>query len=135
MSEPWTPDSAPPGRDAACSPVTLIEGSTFCVSEPGGDIRPDRPQGLFVRDTRVLSRWELTIDGLPAQPLTVQSAGPYSAAFIGRMPPRAGRADSTMLVVRRRYVGEGMREERHHPQHLRPVGAVRRHPRRRCRLR
>ncbi|HBW20213.1 MAG: glycogen debranching N-terminal domain-containing protein [Streptosporangiaceae bacterium] len=111
MSEPWTPDSAPPGRDAACSPVTLIEGSTFCVSEPGGDIRPDRPQGLFVRDTRVLSRWELTIDGLPAQPLTVQSAGPYSAAFIGRMPPRAGRADSTMLVVRRRYVGEGMRED------------------------
>ncbi len=27
------------------------------------------------------------------------------------MPPRAGKADSTLLVVRRRYVGDGMRED------------------------
>ena len=123
MSEPWTPDSAPPGRDAACSPVTLIEGSTFCVSEPGGDIRPDRPQGLFVRDTRVLSRWELTIDGLPAQPLTVQSAEPYSAAFIGRMPPRQARGR------RRQHPGgrDAHSEDRkHHRQSSGPKSAIER---------
>jgi glycogen debranching enzyme len=91
--------------------VTLIEGSTFCISEPSGDILPDRPHGLFVRDTRMLSRWELSVDKLEPQPLTVHAAEPYAATFLGRMPPRAGRADSTLLVVRRRYVGDGMRED------------------------
>ena len=33
---------------------------------------------------------------------------PLSSA---RLPPPAGLADSTLLVVRRRYVGDGMRED------------------------
>ena len=111
MTEPWSSGEMPPGQGAACSPVTLIEGSTFCISEPGGDIVPDRSQGLFVRDTRMLSRWELTVDGIEPQPLSVQQAEPFAASFLGRMPPRAGRADSTLLVIRRRYVGDGMRED------------------------
>ena len=111
MTEPWSSGELPPGMGAACSPVTLIEGSTFCISEPSGDIVPDRSHGLFVRDTRMLSRWELRVDGIEPQPLSVQQAEPYAATFLGRMPPRAGRADSTMLVVRRRYVGDGMRED------------------------
>jgi len=94
-----------------CSPATLIEGSTFCISEPGGDILSGRPQGLFVRDTRVLSRWELTVDGKEPEPLTAEHAEPYAASFLARMPPRAGRADSTLLIVRRRYIGDGMRED------------------------
>src|SRR5215475_12978965 len=93
------------------SAATLIEGSTFCISDPGGDIQPGRPQGLFVRDTRVLSRWELTVDGKEPQPLSAQHAEPYAATFLARVPPRAGKADSTLLVVRRRYVGDGMRED------------------------
>jgi len=109
-TEPWSSGDLPPGQ-GACSPVTLIEGSTFCISEPGGDVMPDRSQGLFVRDTRMLSRWELTIDGIEPQPLSVQQAEPYGAAFLGRMPPAAGKADSTLLVIRRRYVGDGMRED------------------------
>jgi glycogen debranching enzyme len=111
MTGPWSSGDLPPGQGAACTPVTLIEGSTFCISEPGGDILPDRPHGLFVRDTRMLSRWELTVDGLEPQPLTVHTAEPFAATFLGRMPPSAGRADSTLLVVRRRYVGDGMRED------------------------
>jgi hypothetical protein len=91
--------------------VTLVEGSTFCISEPGGDIRPGHAQGLFVRDTRMLSHWELLVDGSSPEPLTVQQAEPYAAAFLGQMPPSAGLADSTLLVVRRRYVGDGMRED------------------------
>jgi glycogen debranching enzyme len=110
VTEPWSSGSLPPGQ-GACSPVTLIEGSTFCISEAGGDIVPDRSQGLFVRDTRMLSRWELTLDGIEPQPLSVQHAEPFAASFLGRMPPRAGLADSTLLVIRRRYVGDGMRED------------------------
>jgi glycogen debranching enzyme len=111
MSGPWGSGELPPGQGAACAPITLIEGSTFCISEPGGDILPDRQQGLFVRDTRMLSRWELTVDGVEPQPLTMHTSEPFAATFLGRMPPKAGRADSTMLVVRRRYVGDGMRED------------------------
>jgi glycogen debranching enzyme len=110
VTGPWASGETPQGQ-GACSPAALIEGSSFCISEPGGDILPGRPQGLFVRDTRVLSRWELTVDGKEPQPLSVQHAEPYAATFIGRLPPRAGKADSTLLVVRRRYVGDGMRED------------------------
>jgi len=110
MTEPWSSGDLPPGQ-GACSQVTLIEGSTFCISEPGGDMVPDRSQGLFVRDTRMLSRWELTVDGIEPQPLSVQQSEPYGAAFLGRMPPAAGKAHSTLLLIRRRYVGDGMRED------------------------
>jgi glycogen debranching enzyme len=110
VTGPWA-SAEPPQGLSACRPATLIEGSTFCISEPEGDILPGRPQGLFVRDTRVLSRWQLTVDGKEPQPLSVQYPEPFAATFLGRMPPRAGKADSTLLVVRRRYVGDGMRED------------------------
>jgi glycogen debranching enzyme len=110
VSGPWASGEPPQGL-GACSPATLIEGSSFCISEPGGDILPGRPQGLFVRDTRVLSHWELTVDGKEPQPLSVENTEPYAATFLSRMPARAGKADSTLLVVRRRYVGDGMRED------------------------
>src|SRR5215469_10913568 len=93
------PADLPPGLGGAYSPVTLIEGSTFCISEVGGDMLPDRPHGLFVRDTRMLSRWQLRVDGIEPQPLTVHIQEPFAATFLGRMPPRPDRADSTLLVV------------------------------------
>jgi glycogen debranching enzyme len=110
VSGPWASGEAPQGL-GACGPATLIEGSSFCISDPGGDIRAGHPQGLFVRDTRVLSRWELAVDGQEPQPLSVQHGEPYAATFLSRVPPRAGKADSTVLVVRQRYVGDGMRED------------------------
>jgi glycogen debranching enzyme len=111
MTAPWASGELPAGQGAACAPVTLIEGSTFCISEPGGDILTERSHGLFVRDTRMLSRWELRVNGLEPQPLTMTMTEPFSGLFLGRMPPKAGHADSTLLVVRRRYVGDGMRED------------------------
>src|SRR5215469_7077903 len=110
MTEPWSSGDLPPGQ-GACSQVTLIEGSTFGTSGQGGAGAPGRSQGLFVRDTRMLSRWELTVDGIEPQPLSVQQSEPYGASFLGRMPPTAGKADSTLLLIRRRYVGDGMRED------------------------
>jgi glycogen debranching enzyme len=110
VSGPWASGEAPQGL-GTCGPATLIEGSSFCISDPGGDIVPGRPQGLFVRDTRVLSRWELTVDGKEPQPLAAEPGEPYAASFLSRVPPRAGKADSTLLLVRRRYVGDGMRED------------------------
>src|SRR5262249_22028605 len=36
---------------------------------------------------------------------------PYSATFVAQTRPRPGRADSNLMVERRRYVGRGMRED------------------------
>jgi glycogen debranching enzyme len=112
MSGAWASGTGPPvtGETGA---VTLIEGGTFCISSPTGDVQRDRPHGLFISDTRVLSCWRLAIDGQPVENLSTveEPTEPYRAMFIGRTPPRRWAADSTMLVMRTRYVGDGMRED------------------------
>jgi len=91
--------------------VTLLEGTTFCICEPSGDMHPGGAQGLFVRDTRLISRFELSINGHAPEPLSPQSREPFACTFLSRMPPTAGMADSTMLVTRRRVLNDGMHEE------------------------
>jgi glycogen debranching enzyme len=93
------------------SGVTLVEGSSFCVCDNGGEVRAGTPQGVFFRDTRVVSRWEVTLDDTPAESLAVMTTEPWCATFIGRALPRPGRSDSTLLLRRNRYVGSGMRED------------------------
>jgi len=110
VTEGWTGEGRTRVAGAAGT-VTLVEGMTFCISEQCGDIRPGQEQGLFFRDTRLLSRFELTIDGQRLDPLATHSPAPYAATFIARQSPGPGVADSTLLVVRRRYVGNGMRED------------------------
>jgi glycogen debranching enzyme len=101
------------GESAVTGPggaVTLVAGSTFCLSDGAGDICPGRAHGLFFRDARLISRWELSLDGQPPYPLSVHTTETFAARFALRLPPRPGHADSTLLVVRERLVGEGMRE-------------------------
>jgi glycogen debranching enzyme len=90
--------------------VTLVDGTTFCISSYTGDVEPGGPHGLFFRDARIASRWQLVLDGQPAQPLSVRGSEAYATKFVLRRPPGPGRADSTLLVMRDRTVGEGMRE-------------------------
>jgi glycogen debranching enzyme len=81
------------------------------VSSSTGDVLPGRAQGLFVADTRILSVWLLRVDGAPVEPLSTIEDDSYRATFVARAAPRPGVADSTLLVQRTRYVGEGMRED------------------------
>jgi glycogen debranching enzyme len=107
----WTFDGAPAMIGGPNGLVTLLEGTTFCICEMSGDVRPASAQGLFVRDTRLISRLELTINGYLPEPLTTQPHEPFACTFISRMPPLAGLADSTLLITRRRELDDGMREE------------------------
>ena len=91
--------------------VTLVEGGSFCVSARGGDILQGGAQGVYHADTRLLSRWELRVDDVAVEPLRVLAGEPYHATFIGRAAPRPGRAESSLLVIRDRYVGGGLRED------------------------
>jgi glycogen debranching enzyme len=111
MGQVWTFDGAPASTVGAFSGlVTLLEGTTFCICEMSGDIRPGASQGLFVRDTRLISRLELSINDHVPEPLTPQSREPYACTFLSRMPPSDGLADSTLLVTRRRVLNDGMDE-------------------------
>ncbi|HMG45712.1 MAG TPA: glycogen debranching N-terminal domain-containing protein [Acidimicrobiales bacterium] len=92
-------------------PVTLVEGRTFAISDPSGDIASDVAQGLFVLDTRVLSRFELRVNGAPLQTLAIESREPYAATFVTLAQAAPGHADSELTVMRRRHVGKGMRDD------------------------
>jgi len=111
VTDAWTSREAPITSTNPPGTVTLIESTTFSISDRSGDIRPGGEHGLYFRDSRFLARFELEVDGRPIDPLTVHRPAPYAAIFLGRRPPGAGLADSTLLVVRRRYIGNGMLEE------------------------
>lgn len=90
--------------------VTLVDGSTFFLSSNSGDVDRGTPHGLFIRDARVLSRWELRLDGQVPQSLSVVPTDAYAARFVLRRAPQSGQADSTLLIVRERVVADGLRE-------------------------
>ncbi|WP_020659155.1 glycogen debranching N-terminal domain-containing protein [Amycolatopsis benzoatilytica] len=111
MTSPWASTGGPVDRGQPDRAVTVIEGSTFAITDHAGRISPGYAHGVFVRDTRVLSRWELRIDGAMPEPLTTQSSEPYGATFLSRVAPAPGQADSTLLVSQSLYVGDGMRAD------------------------
>jgi len=65
---------------------------------------------LFMFDTRVVSRWRLTIDDHAVEPLAVTPNGPFSSTFVGRIHDPAV-IDAPITVVQRRHIGQGMRED------------------------
>jgi glycogen debranching enzyme len=113
MSSPWIFEGRPTaiGDEAA---VTVLEGTSFCLSSHTGDVLRGRIAGLFVRDTRLLSRWEVAVDGAEVHGLTCAVEQPFAARFVGEVTFDDG---THVLVVRTRYVGDGMREdlELHNP--------------------
>ncbi|WP_336711561.1 amylo-alpha-1,6-glucosidase [Arthrobacter sp. USHLN218] len=93
------------------SAVTLLEGTSFCISFANGDINSQRPHGFFYRDTRFISDWLLTINDRPVEALEAIVFEPYRAMFIGRAQRTDGLADSHLLVERRRSINVGVHED------------------------
>ncbi len=110
MPDPWT-TSASASLSSADGIVTLVEGSAFCISSRAGEIDPAHPQGLFFRDTRFLSEMRVMLNGVAPEPLSATTTDPFSGIFVLRGLPAPGRADSHLMLFRRRYVGRGMRED------------------------
>ncbi len=107
---PWRDGQTASWLKSGSGTVTLVEGTTFVVSSANGDIEPDAPMGLFILDTRVLSRLRLTVAGEPPRSLGSVPTGPVSAAFVASSEPAAGRVDR-LVVIRRRRLGQGLREK------------------------
>jgi glycogen debranching enzyme len=93
--------------------VSILEGNTFVVSDLAGNIdaTPVDTHGLFAWDTRFLSRWVLTIDGLPLQTLSRDDLDYFSAQFF--LVPGTGTVyvDADLSVMRKRSAGNGFREK------------------------
>lgn len=76
----------------------LVHGGTFVAVGDGGDISGVRggggshsaPDGMFVRDARHLSRWQLTVDGAVPEALSPVTDGDSARCVL---VPRGGRQE------------------------------------------
>lgn len=105
----WNVDTL--AGSAGAGALTIVQETSFCVSDDAGDIHPERPHGFFFQDTRLLSSWSLLIDGKRVEALSAMAPQHYRALFVGRSGHVAGRADTSLVVERERRVGEGLRED------------------------
>ncbi len=92
--------------------VSVLDGNTFVVSDRRGDIEatPADTTGLFTSDTRFLSRWVLTVNGIRGQVLSVDDVAYFRVQFFMALTTGTVYVDSHMSVVRQRAVGGGFHE-------------------------
>jgi len=93
--------------------VAILDGSAFVVSDRRGDIdaRTDQAQGFFFEDTRHLSRWLLTVNGVAPDVLSTDTMEYYFAQFF--LAPATGTIYENPYVsmIRRRWVGAELVEK------------------------
>ncbi|MGW2489236.1 amylo-alpha-1,6-glucosidase [Streptomyces sp. NPDC001606] len=87
----------------------LVHGATFAAVGDRGDISGVRggslPDGLFVRDARHLSRWQLTVDGGVPELLSPVTDGDAAAHCV--LVPRGGRQEPPAhTLFREQAVGD-----------------------------
>jgi glycogen debranching enzyme len=109
MTSPWEWNGESHRLRVPPGPVTLVEGSSFAISEANGDMRHGTADGLFMLDARFLSTFVLRIDGHVLEPLCVDAPTPFTATFFGRPTDPTG-ATSAVCVFRERRVGHGLLE-------------------------
>jgi glycogen debranching enzyme len=91
--------------------VSIVEHTSFAVSDRAGDILPGSYHGFFVADTRFLSRFVLRLDGRRVDPLASggdEKLGARTFYGANRRLPSAGA--STITVFRDRSVGPHLNE-------------------------
>jgi glycogen debranching enzyme len=91
----------------------VLDGACFCISTRWGDVNPVGSQGLYFLDIRFLSELVLEVNGAEPELLDAVEDEPFAATFVGRCAPTRGStsSESTLLVERRRVVGQGMRDD------------------------
>ena len=89
--------------------INCLEGNTFMVSDLVGDAGPDPDEvlGLFYRDMRHLSRWQLAIDGERLDTLSNGASGYPSATFFLAGPGSTVYQNPALSVIRERTLGAG----------------------------
>jgi glycogen debranching enzyme len=93
--------------------ISILDGSTFLVSDLRGDIdaSPDQAHGFFFRDTRFLSRWTLTANGSPLDVLSTDENQYFTAQFFLVPPTGSVNENPTVSIIRKRAIGDGFHED------------------------
>ncbi len=93
--------------------ISVLEGNNFVVSDLSGDIdaSPTEALGLFAWDTRFLSRWLLTVDGVRPNVLSTDDLDYFYVQFF--LVPGTGTiyVDADQSIIRKRAVGNGFHED------------------------
>jgi glycogen debranching enzyme len=89
--------------------LTILEGSTFCISDDRGDIAAET-SGFFAHDTRFLSRLVLRVGGTTPLLLSSGRVEHFNAAFYLRNGTANGLPRDSISISRQRFVGTGMQE-------------------------
>jgi glycogen debranching enzyme len=93
--------------------ISVLHGSTFVVSNRAGDIDagPAQPHGFFFKDTRHLSRWTLTVNGVTPAVLSTDNIEYYFAQFFLAPPTGTIYKDPSLSLRRQRLIGDGFVED------------------------
>ena len=93
--------------------VSILDGNAFVVSDKRGDIEatPTDTSGFFLNDTRFLSRWVLTLDGMKPQvmsvddlrraviPMCLPSSAWLRSRLLRMLRPLSPRPDDTFSIA------------------------------------
>src|SRR3954447_13418692 len=85
MATAWTFEGETARLGGPEDTVTLVEETTFCLSDRNGDVRSAGPHGLLFLGTRFVSALELQVAGSTPEPLGCSIDDPYRATFVGRV--------------------------------------------------
>jgi glycogen debranching enzyme len=93
--------------------ISILTGSTFVVSDRRGDVinAVGNPNGLFYRDMRHLSRWQLRLNGREPDILSAETLEYDEAVFFLVEPTGTIYRNPAMSLIRRRQVADGIREQ------------------------
>lgn len=95
--------------------IAINDGSTFLVTATDGSIDENLPQGFFVRDTRLISYYEISLNRYRLLPLAASNITHHSALYQFTNPEMLTvngtlPADSLIVTIRRDIV-RGMHED------------------------
>jgi glycogen debranching enzyme len=116
------PDRPAVQRVPSQTPLSLVAGGLVMTSGPGGDLEPGTFHGVYHRDLRLLSRYDVTIDDVV--PIVLRSARRDAAALDTVMATSfAPSGDARGLLIRHRRVGTVI-EDRYELYRLSPGPAM-----------
>lgn len=104
----WNADNA--AGPAGAGAITVLDGSSFCLTAATGDMLAGSPHGAFFHDTRYINEWNLRVDDAPLEALAATVQEPFRALFIGRINGHGSSVDTPVLIERERVIGAGLTE-------------------------
>jgi glycogen debranching enzyme len=84
-------------------------GRCVLVTDLAGRVGERDPLGLFVDNTRLLSRWEVSANGKAPRPISASPVGGDAFLAYEELPPAEGLPKESVYLETARFIGDGMR--------------------------